>query len=219
MDIQETNAWVTHLDVFGFKALNTELGSLEVAHRLRKLMLKIFEDEDVVNSTKGNLYLFSDSLFTVFPVEEQSSKGVRLQQSLEFLQRIMGYFADEQLPLRGGMAYGLVCKGSAILVGDPIMRAVDYEKMIPAPFLLLPEKELTDITAAHRPTSIWRANIELKDNQTMSGCLIHPAPVDSLLKLARDLGAQCREKGPHSVATAWLYAEKYIQQLMEEAGQ
>ena len=163
-----------------------------------------------VNFTPWMNTFFSDSVFLFYQVTDNKNHLVVLQKCIDDLITLMGIFVKEELPLRGGMAYGDVIAGQNILIGKPVIRAVQNEGLIDAPLILLPASELLDnslLMYGHRPKL---EDIDLKNNESMRGKLISSFPKDDYIELILKKYEHYVVNGPYQIAPKWDKANKFI---------
>ncbi len=140
----QTTAWVSFLDIYGFKAIVTVEPADKLANKLFTAHAKVLEKLSSMNSPVKR-FAFSDSIFLVYPVNNnnQSEKLQQLKWCVEDTALVSNIFsADYQLPLRGGIAYGDVCYTEYLLIGQAVVEAVKNEGLLPCPAVILPAEEL-----------------------------------------------------------------------------
>lgn len=210
-DLTPGKGWVVYLDVYGFAAsVEDEKQMMAVTRRLVRALAKL--DEGVVWAGRIPRRLaFSDSLFLFYPARRGQTRTDALQDCVADVEQVMRVYADESLPLRGGLAFGNVVYGQGLLVGAPVVRAHRYEGLMPAPLALVPKKEMID---PRHPTKFdWEVlteKLSLKDGMVMDGMLVMPSPIEWFATLVdRKLGEHAIS-GPYDVALAWMKAREFI---------
>ena len=204
------DAWVVYCDIFGFSAYVRENEIATVTNKLHdghsKIQQRFADKTDCVN-----IRVISDSIFLIFKVAEKEERAKVLQECISDTQKIMADFAGLKLPLRGSIAYGEVCIGENLLLGDVVLRAVHAEAMIPAPFVLLPKIEMEGLANTDIPNRVEK--IPIKGDGLITAVLVHPMPVDSLLHLALEYIESYSTKGPYALAKVWNDVLDYINKI------
>jgi L-rhamnose mutarotase len=145
------NAWVVYCDVYALNLVikeQREEAALRLIRTAHQNIRELLFDSGIRYSS---LHL-QDSLFLVFPDEpdpdiDEPNEPVRFaqerrqQQWQELVARVLAIFAEHELILRGGAAYGQVATDSSTVLGQPVYRAIEYEKLVGVPVVLLPCKE------------------------------------------------------------------------------
>lgn len=214
-EAKKATGWVVFLDVFGFGAMLVDRDSAEIQGQLarcrdRMLQMPAWEDD------APNVYAFSDSVFLLYEVASPVEKLQVLKRCREDVEELLGIFADEKLPLRGGISFGEVNFGPFVLIGQPVARAVEYEGRLRVPLVLLPAKELGDAEAGGIGFLPKMEDVELKDGHLMHGVLISPIPIDSLIELADEEFLETRIHGPYHVASVWKEVLSVLRRVREE---
>ena len=208
--VSKFNAWVVYCDIFGFSAYVRENLIATVTDKLydgHTMIQQYFADK----TYSVNVQMISDSIFLVYHVTKKEERAKVSQECISDTQKIMADFAGLKLPLRGSIAYGEVCIGENLLLGDVVLRAVHTEAMIPAPFVLLPKREMEGLANTDIPNRIEK--IPIKGDGLIAGVLVHPMPMDSLLHLAREYAERYCTKGPYALAKVWDDALVYINKI------
>lgn len=207
--------WVVYLDVYGLKAMMKERQYLGLAERLSKcyseVKCKLPWDES------QPVYLnFQDTVMLFYSVDasHDEDKFSVLQRCLGDVQEILVIFFQAEFPLRGGIAYGEVAYNANLLLGSAVERAIQYEKEVAAPLVLLPAKEYVEMSdnASTCLSSVAPRvqDVALKDGGFLYGILLHPRPVDGFVKFIREKYRHHGLYGPPEVAKAWGEAYLYI---------
>ncbi len=207
--------WVVFLDVFGFRAMLDARDGAELQGQLARCRVRMFGMPEWKDSPP-HVYTLSDSVFLLYEVPSPVEKLPVLKRCREDVEELLGIFAEEKLPLRGGISFGEVIFGPFVLIGQPVARAVEYEGRLPVPLVLLPAKELAD---AAGEGIVWLPNmtdIDLKDAHLMHGVLLSPSPIDPLIGLAEEELLETRIHGPYHVAKAWSETLSRLQLVKEE---
>ena len=163
------------------------------------------------------MYNFSDSLFLFYSTEGTTRMNA-LETCIAVTQRVMSEFARNELPLRGGIAYGKVAFSGNLLAGRPRLRAYSYEQALPAPLLLLPAKEITVNSTSGRlhPWLKGFTTIELKGNKNALAKLFAPEPIEEFSGLCERLCHKYLIHGPWEFAGPWLDACRYIERYHKD---
>jgi hypothetical protein len=211
--IVQTDGWVIYADVFGFTSMIESKRSLtSVLNRLVECFKRI--ERELGSSSKVlRIFEFSDSIFLFHSVEDSQNKYVVLQECIEVMTKVMGIFVDNKLPLRGGISFGTVSMTNNLLIGKPVVNAVTYEKLVPAPLLLLPGCECISKTGSlslHPLAPRGFSKIELKDGSIVEAKLFYPSPPDDFVQMVDQMCRQYSLVGPWKFAQAWIAAKSYI---------
>ncbi len=209
---RRSKGWVVYLDVYGFAAsVEDEKQMMPVTRRLVRALAKLDEGIDWAGRTPRRL-AFSDSLFLFYPARRGQTRTDALQDCVADVEQVMRVYADESLPLRGGLAFGNVVSGPGILVGAPVVRAYRYEGLMPAPLALVPKNEMID---PRHPTEFdWEVvteKLSLKDDMVMDGMLVMPSPIEWFATLVERKLGEHAISGPYDVALAWMKAREFVQ--------
>lgn len=201
ISLTERFGWVVYLDVYGFTALVKGGNPTQIHERLLQCETEITR---ILRRSAVKKFTFSDSTLLFFPAV-QKKKLVVLKRCLELVAVVMGVFIRKHLPLRGGISYGSVTLGEGLLIGEPVIHAVQYESIVNGPFVLLPAKEL----AQYNPLTSFNPDlppiilITLNDGNCMSGTLVCPFPREDLANLASEQFMHHSVHGPFTVAKMW----------------
>ncbi|SMD14520.1 hypothetical protein [Rhizobium sp. RU36D] len=208
-----SNAWVAFVDVYGFtQLLRDSKGNLVDLHRRIEQAQKASQ---VRFEKKGVKYFpFSDNLFIAVPTTG-SNNADALELLLSAVREAIDKHIVQDLPLRGGIAFGPVSFSSGLLVGEPVIRAVEYEKSVGLPMVILPEYETSVCADIHGlikkfikipyPASSSRPGI-------LSVCTIIPKRPHGYVEYANRRMEQFSINGPPHVAFAWQEVVKLIGQ-------
>ncbi len=128
------NSWVGFFDVFGFTTMVKNVGYEKLSVRLEECHRKIFKLMQSRND-QSSLYIFSDSVFLSYSVADKQKRLEDLTKCIDYMRNILDIFVECELPLKGGLAYGPVLHGEKQLIGEPLVRAVTYGKMIDVPMV------------------------------------------------------------------------------------
>ena len=116
--------FVAFIDILGFRNLLLRSPNLVEFWQKYTSVFKPLENEIQTLGIKHTL--FSDSLFLSV---ENRSPDEQLKSLLRFSRRLLGRSIASKLPIRGAISYGRVLWRGDVVVGIPIIEAVDYEKM------------------------------------------------------------------------------------------
>lgn len=204
--LQRCEAWVVYMDIYGFKSM---VMSQEIKLLTRKL-LDVRSDaiKSVVRIDQIPIvYLLSDSIFLVYPVDKNNvkTKSSQLQRCIEDAAEVLSKFAECQLPLRGGISFGEVCYGSHTLTGKAVVSAVQNETLVSAPLVVLPAKEIGQGILV-RGFKLY----PVKPHGLMKLKLVFPQPCDEFYRLVHTNLTKYVVEGPYDVAQAWYDAWKFL---------
>lgn len=213
--------WVAYLDIYGFTAESLEQNARDLRVRLNRCHTKTLQ---MITSGKYRpvCLLYQDTVILFHPTHKHDSedKLLNLQRSVGDVQEILGIFLEEELPLRGGIAFGEVTYGPHFIFGPAAYNAMKYEKLVAAPFVLLPTKEhvirFTNqkhylSTAAPRPITI-----ELKSGEGItSGSLYYPTPIERFIEFTKIKYNEHLVSEHPRVAKAWKNAWVFIDEKLQ----
>lgn len=210
-----TDAWVAYLDVYGFSALVR--ASREEMDRLSESLARAqaaTQAEIDKRKDPAKLLLFSDSLFLTYPVGGAGRDHVRaaLHKCLEDVAAVLERFCREALPLRGGIAFGRVGLGPNLLVGDPVIRAAEYEKLLVAPLVLLPEVELERAQCSDPQIRRRPQLVSVRDGGIIKARVIAPRNLERYRKFVAERLDRAAVEGPYDTTRAWVLAAELLQQ-------
>lgn len=200
-------AFVAFLDVYGFSAMIAKEASSarDVLDRLLAATKEAAKRFRAAHPT-GHHYSFSDSTFLVFPCDgDLDSSGHALRACCEAVASTMALYIDHKLPLRGGIAYGPVIAGDQFLIGEPVERAVRYEKLVPGPLVLFPLAEARDHNLP------GAREVHLRNGGVMKAKLIYPMPLETFQKFAIKQASYHSIHGPYEVAAQWVEARRFLE--------
>ncbi len=224
-DVRTLQGWAVFLDVYGFRAMVRESGAralasaLALCHDQMECRLGWAGAEPLRLKFQDSLLLFYD----VAPCDEANCLDA-LQRCVGDVQQILAMFAQQGLPLRGGMAFGKAEHNGSFLFGPAPERAVEYEAMLPGPLVLLPARELlpdSNPPTGHLPVAAPRMReIRVKGGGLVIGALLRPTPMDGFLASVRESFRKYGLWGPPEVARAWRNAYDFIveQEELDGAG-
>jgi hypothetical protein len=203
INAREGHGWVVFLDVFGFGAMLHDHDYAATQDRLIGCRERLL-DLPGWRESPPSIHSFSDSTFLFYEVTAAKDKLPILRRCKEDIEQVLGIFAESELPLRGGIAYGSVAFGTGSIVGEAVARAVRYESSLRIPLVLLPAREVIG-EDSHGEIG-WlpeMTDIELKEGQLIHGGLIFPRPLEVLTRLATQRYESYKIWGPYDVAKAW----------------
>lgn len=219
---KETDAWVAYLDVFAFSSTVAERESSKTLKKLqncwKRIWSEVLDEED-----KPLVYRFSDSVFIIYPVTPRDDedptddlKYDRLKVCMEDVSCIMDIFIDQALMLRGGIAYGPVRCTDDIVLGEPVVRAVNYEKWAPIPMVLLPKREVTEKPEERiAKNGIVFERLVLKKGWSMLGTYVFPYRSQECLDHVERMFEKHAHEGPFDHATVWHKTLKQVRSLVK----
>jgi hypothetical protein len=206
--VEEFDAWVVYLDVFGFSAyvsedVETVVSNLHSGHEFLSTRFQTRRE-------RVHVRVISDSVFIIYRTRDSDDASRVLHECYEDLQDLLREFVELRLPLRGGMAFGKVYISDTLLLGEVVVRAVRTESMIEAPFVVLPKNEMSVLKGTGNVPGRM-AQVPVKDGGLVSGVLIRPHPYDQLLRFAKESASRHLEKGPPPLARKWVDALRYME--------
>ena len=204
------NGWVVLMDVYGFSDMLAKEGSLNLHKRLSRVKNTICILEKTLREiNEVYTYLFSDTIILFFPVDVQENKGEVLSKTTHFIREVLGICLENDLCMRGSIAYGEVTYEKNLIIGTPIVTAYRYEQSLVSPVLFLPFKELVNLDF-EADNERDRQIVILKDGTPIAGYVIDPYPFekwDEAVKRNFDLYIVKGILGP---AKAWYEAKNYL---------
>lgn len=200
------SGWLAYVDVYGFVSMLEAKKDEALSRQLSKCHEELSR-LPLWDANPPHICIFSDSMFIFYPVlgNEAEEKFEVMQRCIDDVGDIMALFADKGLPLKGGIAYGELSVGENLLVGSAVVRAVQYEKMIGMPVVILPVRELlekqseTVIVMNAPPLQI----VTLKNGDILEAHVILPEHLEEFQVLARKRYDHHKCWGPYDVAKAW----------------
>lgn len=207
MKIASVNAWVVFLDVYGFKIILKDTSNF-ISKTSEKLSTSHNEVSKMIKrrSSPAKLFVFSDCMFLAYLVKDLiDDKKNKFKWCIEDTAEVLNIFSKEELPLRGGIAYGTACASENLLIGEAVLKAVHYEELVPCPAVLLPEKELL-LCFGNSPSVLHNlrfTDVTLKLGGITSAALIFPDPIDHFFSLVAKKYKKHIIEGPYQVAQTW----------------
>ena len=214
-DVKKSNCLIVFLDVYGFKAIVGSKDSIDISNNLCEGYAKIYsflQTQEYI----PKLYILSDSIFLCYPIENQTEKLLIVQKCIDDVKNIMGIFLEINLPLRGGIAYGEASYNDTLLVGKAVVKAVEYEGYIPAPLVLLPEREVIENLTGNESGVPPEFKVINTKSGKISGKIIMPFPIENFANAINAKLEKHLRDGPPEVAAAWFYAWEYKEKYLEE---
>jgi hypothetical protein len=201
------------LDVYGFSAMVEREMSAPIqkrlidAHKKARRLIK--------NRSPETIYLFiSDSTCLVYPVPHRTDALACLDQCAADVSEIMDLFFKSGLPVRGAAAFGEVAYGDNILVGRPVLRAVNLEKSLPFPLVAVPLHEIYPSGRKRSELEEWGRctlhQIAVRPEGKMHALLIFPSELDEFAQYVEGTLDDCLTTGPPAVASAWALTNEYV---------
>jgi hypothetical protein len=217
------NAWVVYLDVYGFSAKVEEgvapivqKDLVSVHKRARRFLREKYSE---------TIYLsISDSTCVVYPVGDVNDKIESLNRCAGAVSGIMDFFFDRDLPIRGCACFGQVVFGDNILVGSPVLRAVELEKLLPFPLVAVPLREMYPRgTKKRSELEDWgRQTLErivVRPDGQMYACLIFPSQLDAFGRYVDEKLEHYLTSGPTGAASGWALTQEYLKGFRERLSQ
>ena len=207
-NLPKSQAWVAYLDVYGFKALVATSEVTDLSERLLRSHIALFSGTSY-SSSPAKAFLLSDSIFLVYPVDEEGSKPASLQACIEDIREILDKFIENDLPLRGAVAFGEICHKENVLLGEAVVRAVTYENILGLPIVVIPARELQGVPVP------YLTEVPTKEDGRMLAKVIMPTDGTSYQHYVAEKAAQLLVTGPFSVAATWARTTNLIEQLRQ----
>jgi hypothetical protein len=202
--LNQVLAWTSYLDVYGFKSIVKATSNISaetpVFDRLKNIHSKL--------SSRLNkntiLFILSDNYFLINPVSQDPMAAY--ENCLADVRALIDLHVKSDLPLRGGIAFGPVSVGQNTLVGDPVIRAVTYERLSRVPLVLLPEREIEAANLSIKPPIF--VNHAVTDEHNVAGIIsstfVVPQNARSFIEYCENKYRTHRINGPEKVAKDWL---------------
>ena len=203
---QETEAWVAFLDIYGFT--NSVLQS-EKKRTLPDTFDTLRGAHAEFAKKRGSLpktFFLSDNVFFVRHVN--GDNFAQFQALLADIRVFIDAFIKRKLPIRGGVSFGNVMIGPNLLVGSCVSRAVDYEKTIHAPLVIVPEIELAHAKVLGFAAPRTELVVQLPDRSfgLLNGLVVRPGNYARYKQYALEEYRNLRTVGPPRAALAWKQA-------------
>jgi hypothetical protein len=137
-----------------------------------------------------------------------------LQQCYADVQQIVRIFAEHNLPLRGAMSFGRVAWDVERLVGQPLLSAYSWEGKVPAPVVLIPQRDCMPSPDAEIPDVSLKdfRVVVLKDGTPVLAHVLLPRPLDEFVKLVDKKVQHHLVWGPSNAARSWYELSNFIRQ-------
>lgn len=211
--MEYSSAWVAFLDVFGFSALVRSAKAKkakELISRLSDAHTAVRKDFSQVQSP-AKTFIFSDSMFLVYKFTNSSSASLLLNRCVDDVCRMMDLFAKRELPLRGGIAFGSITLDDNVLLGEPVLQAVDYERIAIAPVVLLPQAQLNAAGCTGDSLKLPSQMVPTRNGGLLKAHVIGPYNKRDYLRFIDRRIEQTAVEGPYEVAQAWQLAKNLLQ--------
>lgn len=193
------NGPVAFCDIYGFSSL--------IREDVQSLSARIFdllENLRAIPKQGFEIQHFSDSFVVTAKASIGRQEGMRA--ILEFIPSLLDVAAARGLALRGGISYGQTIVKSNVALGTAVLKAYEYEHMITAPVVWLPESETfeNDIPLIVSGKKIQK--LTTRDGGVRSGIVIPPHARSVFVSLAQQQMRNAQIFGPATVAAAWASA-------------
>lgn len=143
------------------------------------------------------IYMFSDSLILTSDATGEPADTVDLL--ITAVRKILSAGLDKKLLFRGAIAYGEMICGDRVCVGTPLIRAVDMEKRLYFPIVVVPAAE-----ALNSGISETLLGPEYSPTRTKSGLIlaqqIFPTDIGRFRTEVNDLAFNAIRHGPDHAA-------------------
>ena len=206
------SGWLVFLDVYGFKAMMKESSTSVLTSKLNSCHSVVEKKIDWNGNGPINFFI-QDSIFLFYPVDEENDKYLMLQKCITDVENIMDIYYKDNLPLRGGIGYGDITYSKNTIIGDVLIRVLEYESEILAPLVFLPASEYVDkIENGKEYFSVAvpiPKTIKLKSG-IRYGTMLLPSPTDGFKDFVCEKCKETALNGPAKVAEAWKQAYDYI---------
>ena len=203
---QEAEAWVAFLDVYGFSNFVAQSERTATLPETFQTLQAAHTEFAAKRSSHPEIFFLSDNIFLVR--KTNGDNFGQFQELLADIRVLMDTFVKRSLPLRGGVAFGSVLFGPNLLIGSAVARAVDYEKAIHAPLVIVPERELADgqVLRFARPRSELIIQLPDRSLGLFSGLVVRPGNQAQYKQYALQQYRILRRTGPARAALAWKQA-------------
>jgi len=215
--LTEIVAWVSYLDIYGFKSI---VGKSELTEDHSMLFSKLSSvhsqlAERIHKNT--TLFILSDNYFIVNPVGQDRVSAY--ENCLGDVRAAIDLHIKADLPLRGGIAYGRVAIGPNVLVGRAVVRAVDYERLSRVPLVMLPAREVELANIVIQPPKFIDHNVvdQLNASGIISSTFVVPVNPRSYVEYCEEKYTYFRVHGPEKVAKDWLDVAQVLSKLSGSA--
>lgn len=188
------DCWLAFLDLYGFSDETSRTSSEQIAEKLLFIHSKLLP---IGASSAVVAFAFSDSI--VLSVAANGDPNKALDILVKKVIDLQNTAIARQYTFRGSISYGPMTIGPNICVGKPLLRAVDMEKNLSFPIVVLPVSELE---SAIPNQNRLRMPIRTKNGILMFSPIL-PSPQEPLLRLAVSKRDHLLVSGPAHVALAW----------------
>ena len=212
-NVTEVSAWVSYLDVYGFKAI---VGTSEVGREQNELYSRLSSiHSQLLNRINKNttLHILSDNYFLINPVGDDPISAY--EHFLADIRAVINLHIAADLPIRGGVAYGRVETGPNVLVGRAVIRAVHYEKLCRVPLVMLPAKEVELANIGIQPPKFVDHHVvdEHSSPGIVSATFVVPVNPRSYVEYCENKYNHLRIYGPEKVAKDWSDVSKILSKI------
>lgn len=194
---------VAFCDIYGFSSL--------IRKDVKNLSNSIFEflaDLDGIAKQGFQIQHFSDSFVITATTSVGRQEGIKA--ILEFIPAILDLANARGFALRGGVSYGETIVMNRVALGVAVLKAYEYEHMIAAPIVWLPESEVMEGIDRLIVTMKRRQQFNIRNGGIRSGYLVLPNATNVFESLARSQLAITARDGPATVAEAWTEALRLV---------
>jgi hypothetical protein len=208
--------------VYGFSAkveagMSRELQrQLVQTHKHARQLLKIKSPETIYS-------FISDSTCLVYPVQAAADKMSVLDRCAGNVSEIMDLFFARDLPVRGCASFGEVVYGDNILVGPPVVRAVELEKSLPFPLVVVPLREVYPRGERRNELEDWGRytlqQVAVRPDGRMYAYLIFPSKLDEFGRYVAENLERCLTSGPPAAAAGWRLTDRYLKTYRDDLKQ
>ena len=213
-----SHAWVAFLDVYGMKNLILlDKTGASIYKRLRAAQDKAIR---LLGASGIHWHIFSDSIFMIEPVSarDRNSSLDSLRTITEAVEDVCERFLDYKLVLRGSLSFGHVAHGERILLGEPVIRAVDGEKSFDIPIVFVPIDEIFRSANTRDQRALGEIRLhDVRDREggKRRGAVIVPRRVDKFLNVAKTEYEHTVKFGPPLIAAVWERAMEALTAILE----
>jgi hypothetical protein len=198
--------WVAFLDIYGFSAAVSHSEKTKSLQNIFATLELAYKDFLQKRPSPPAIYRLSDNIFFVRQCASNvSDSNAAFEKLLHDIRVLISIYVKNDLPLRGGVAYGEVAMDANVLVGSAVARAVEYEKWAMAPVVIVPESELDaagilHMVGARQDITVTPTN---QSDGTMRALLVRPTDETDYVDYAKKQYLHFRRAGPFNVASAW----------------
>lgn len=213
-------------DVYGFSALVKE--DIErVGNNIQKLHTELqrishnFHEEGLIHK----YFVLSDNILASTELPRDDSVVQNIELFVQFCSDVYEASLRCDLPLRGCLTVGEAIITDNVILGRPVIEAVEFESHINLPLLFIPKKVVSSLKALfieHENTfnQIFHTSYDLAYRDGIVGCyILQPDNKQELIELADKLYAQYSASlNTPKPALAWKIVAGLLRQNQSQEG-